>query len=209
MSPRAIGREEFSVRAVCVSIPVVVDEPSGVPPVEGRIKIVKASQSLLSWMSPRATVPPFDAVHLAEVSIPVVVDEPSGVCAAATPCASSATSQSLLSWMSPRAKHGLPIVGAIVPVSIPVVVDEPSGGPLTVKSTSLCSRVSIPVVVDEPSGVERVTGRRGADEMSQSLLSWMSPRALRKNELVILSRRESQSLLSWMSPRADGVDGRG
>ncbi len=86
-----------------VSIPVVVDEPSGV-------------KQIKTWMASKDPV-----------SIPVVVDEPSGG-AMGRERFRLYTSQSLLSWMSPRAGGGGGAVRCLSPVSIPVVVDEPSGG---------------------------------------------------------------------------------
>ncbi len=86
-------------------------------------------------------------------------------------------------------------------VSIPVVVDEPSGG-LPAARDLRGVRVSIPVVVDEPSGVEEKQYFTTCVERSQSLLSWMSPRAAHFTATSDTISFESQSLLSWMSPRA-------
>ncbi len=61
-----------------VSIPVVVDEPSGEAPESSMTRALQLSQSLLSWMSPRADRRAVHHIALPSVSIPVVVDEPSG-----------------------------------------------------------------------------------------------------------------------------------
>ncbi len=140
-----------------VSIPVVVDEPSGV-----------LGGIATNW--------------IIVVSIPVVVDEPSGVRQSFHQENRNMESQSLLSWMSPRAHahHG-----SDTPtdrrVSIPVVVDEPSGARARGRQQRLHAvdvRVSIPVVVDEPSGGADGARAVSRKTRSQSLLSWMSPRAL-------------------------------
>ncbi len=86
-----------------VSIPVVVDEPSG-EGADGPMTVPGGkSQSLLSWMSPRARAVRPAPRPRGGVSIPVVVDEPSGAS------------------RKERPRH-------VSRVSIPVVVDEPSGG---------------------------------------------------------------------------------
>ncbi len=62
--------------------------------------------------------------------------------------------------------------------------------------------VSIPVVVDEPSGEAFLAEWLRHFVPSQSLLSWMSPRAFTIEGVVHPEGCASQSLLSWMSPRA-------
>ncbi len=129
-------------------------------------------------MSPRA---PRDrareGAHHQHVSIPVVVDEPSGGADNWLYAAGLWVSQSLLSWMSPRAEVWSELPEVHREVSIPVVVDEPSGGTeCTVKPAEM-QKVSIPVVVDEPSGADELRTDTMSEQESQSLLSWMSPRA--------------------------------
>ncbi len=114
------------------------------------------SQSLLSWMSPRASSRTSILSQSRTVSIPVVVDEPSGVDRFSDPFPSTNESQSLLSWMSPRAfRDHATSARIVVMVSIPVVVDEPSGAWSADHTHGSRGAVSIPVVVDEPSGASR------------------------------------------------------
>ncbi len=65
--------------------------------------VCRMSQSLLSWMSPRAIQLAQANPAIVAVSIPVVVDEPSGAWWELSWNAGGRSSQSLLSWMSPRA----------------------------------------------------------------------------------------------------------
>ncbi len=161
-----------------VSIPVVVDEPSGVALSRvgvqpGRVR----SQSLLSWMSPRAGKIPGRAPRGGGVSIPVVVDEPSGAPAAEAIFRQLCLSQSLLSWMSPRAgRRGHHVDGAARGSQSLLSWMSPRARAHSSDGAHL-DAVSIPVVVDEPSGGGSMVTVDVPAKLSQSLLSWMSPRA--------------------------------
>ncbi len=131
-----------------------MDEPSGAQEEDWTVRAKTMSQSLLSWMSPRA--------KLETCSFPRRYVE----------------SQSLLSWMSPRAFIGPSVAnweGTIMSQSLLSWMSPRADRDVCMEVDEYF--VSIPVVVDEPSGVYYAVDDAVYGEMSQSLLSWMSPRA--------------------------------